>query len=178
MRSCFHFIVSSLFFCMLSFSLCALEKEGAYLEAQLSFAHPSIKDTPFEKISPGTPISLKAKVKNVGTQRSASGEIYVRFAFLPPLDTYPKSSLFQTEKVSLPSIDPFKEVEINFETRHQWPSFFDYIREDWPMRQYEAVVIVSGQEHVIGRVAVGVTASYYQGHMDVTPKAVPSEREL
>ena len=111
-------------------------------------------------------------MKNVGTEVSAPGTIYVRYAFLEPFHQHEQSILFQTEKLTLPSIAPGNEIELAFSQAHQLPSVFDYIREDWPMRQYEARVNIGGKEETIGRVALSVSAHYYQGPTHLIPKPV------
>lgn len=170
MRTGFFFILTTLVLWLFSFQLQAVGKEGAYLQAHLSFSNS-------EKILPRSPIALKAKVKNTGSKANAPGTIYARFAFLEPLDSHQNSVLFQTDKVPLRSINPGEEFEILFKTPHLWPSFFDYIREDWPMRQFEAVAVIDGKEQVIGASAVCISAHYYQGPSDEISKQVSEARQ-
>ena len=145
--------------------------EGPHLQAALTAVAVQPGKDP-EKIQCGTPVKLCAKVKNVGTETTAAGTIYIRYAFLEPFHQYEQSVIFQTEKLSLPSICPGDEVELSFAQQHNVPCIFEYIREDWPMRQYEARVAIGGKEETIGRVALSVSAHYYQGPAHLIPKQV------
>jgi hypothetical protein len=167
-----HFFIFFIWLC--AGQLAASEREGAYLQSELSFVNAAAGEDKLDKVLPGTPIYFKARVRNIGNQASAPGEIYVRFVFQEPLHMHQKSLIFQTEKVSLPPIQPNQEIDIAFKTPHQWPSFFDYIREDWPMRYYEAVAAFNGKEQVIGCISVAVSAHYYQGLTNQFPRLVPS----
>lgn len=147
---------------------------GAHLQASISTgpAAPGQNETA-NNVQPGTAVKLSALVKNIGDKVSHSGNIYVRFAFSKPLDGEPGSVLFETERQPLPPIGPGKEVEITFSKAHQWPSVFDYVRDDWHMRQYEAVVDIQGRSEVIGRAAISISAKYYNGPAHEMPAAVP-----
>jgi len=127
-----------------------------------------------EKIVAGTEVNLSVKIKNVGSRPSAPGETLIRFGFTKPMDTHFKSVIFETEKLPLPALDPDQQVEIQFTTPHLWPSFPDFIKNDWPMRQYQAVVEIDHHAAVIGTKAVTYSAYYYAGHAEELPTQVPS----
>jgi hypothetical protein len=116
-----------------------------------------------QKVQPGTTVQLSVIVDNKGTQISPQGEIYLKYGFAKPLDNEIQSLIFQTEKLPLPTIEPGKNVTVSFTTPHQWPSILDFIRNDWSLREYQAIAIIDGEEHVIGSLAVTFSAYYYPG---------------
>lgn len=113
------------------------------------------------KIQPGTAVKLLLEIKNSGHAPSPAGEIYVRFAFAKPLDTRPNSVIFKTEKVALPSLAPGETKEISFTATHLIPSVTDFIRNDWPMREYEAIYIADNTEHVMAILPLTYSVYYY-----------------
>ena len=123
-----------------------------------------------ERIQPRSLMKLSATIKNVGDQANTPGTLMVKFAFANPLHTHPKSLLFETEKVNLPSIEPGQEITLSFSKMHRWPTLFDYIRDDWAMREYRAIVNVERIEKMIGTRAIAFSAYYYEGHS--RPRAV------
>lgn len=161
------------FLCLLvCHTLCAEDsRTGPRLQAVVITSSP-IPEQDLQKIPCGTPLKLSVKVKNVGTAASAAGSIYVRYSFPEPLDQHRTSTVFQTEKMALPSLSPGQETEISFTQNHRLPSVSDYFKEDWPMRQYEARVIIRGKEETIGRAALSISAHYYQGPTHMIPKQV------
>ena len=127
------------------------------------------------KIQPGTPVSLSATIKNIGEQTNAPGNIQLQFLFPKPLDKQPNSLIFETEKQPLPSIDPGKELVITFTTQHQLPSLFDFIRNDWGMRQYQALISIDNHPQIAGTLSVTFSAYYYQGPSQEIPVEVPAK---
>lgn len=127
------------------------------------------------QVQPGTQVRLKVNVENKGIQTSAPGKAHIRFAFAKPLDTHAKSVIFQTEQLELPSIEPGKSVEMDFKTLHQCPTLFDFVRQDWPLREYQAVVQVGNEEKVIGTLAMTVSAYYYPGIRKEFPTPFPAQ---
>jgi hypothetical protein len=125
-----------------------------------------------DKIQPGSEVKLKLKVENIGQNTSAAGQIYIRYALVKPLNNQPESIIFQTEAVDLPTIPPGEQIEISFATPHKWPSIFDFVRYDWPMREYQAIVKINGVERLIGTLAVTVSAYYYPGIKKEHPQEV------
>lgn len=118
------------------------------------------------KILPGSSIDIKAIVKNSGKVPSRPAKLQVRYALPKPLQKNPKSILFETEIVNLPKIEPGQEHSITFETQHLIPTVGDYIKYDWPMRQYQ-VVLLDGEkdekEYILGTLAISISAYYYEG---------------
>lgn len=123
------------------------------------------------KIQPGTPVSIKVVIENKGTVANPPGKIFIRYAFAKPLHQNESSNLFVSELKDLPAIEPGKEVEISFATPHQTPSVSDFIRNDWALRDYQAVVKINNEEQVIGTVAMTFSAYYYPGVSKQYPKS-------
>lgn len=140
------------------------QEQEAVLQAAV-IIKPQDQPTQFQsdKIQPGHSVKISALIENKGSERSPSGQIYVRYALAKPLDKDPNSVIFETEKIQLPMIEPGNAVEITFEKTHQLPSLPDFIRHDWGMREYQAVVNVAQQEKVIGSLAITFSAYYYSG---------------
>jgi hypothetical protein len=113
-----------------------------------------------DRIMPGSIVKVGAIVKNTGDKESKPEQIYIRYAFADPLHKEPNSVLFETEKENLPAILPDHTTVITFSKTHTWPSVFDYLREDWNMREYQVVAIVDGKESVIGHSTIAVSATY------------------
>lgn len=125
------------------------------------------------KVQPGTPIKLKLIVENKGTYPSVPAEVFIYYAFAPPLVKQSGSIIFQTEKEALPSIEPGKKYEIHFKTPHQLPTLLDFVRQDWSMREYQAILVMDEEEKMIGSLALTVSAYYYPG----IKKELPTEVE-
>jgi len=116
-----------------------------------------------DKIQPGTPVKISVIVENKGQQAMPSGELYVRYAFPQPLEKEETSVIFETEKQTFPSIEAGKKIEIVFDNAHQIPSVLDFVRYDWSMREYQAIVAVNKKENLIGTLAITFSAYYYPG---------------
>lgn len=146
---------------------CVTLNADALLQTVLGVANNSQRtDSSIEnlgKIQPGSQIKLAATVKNTGTEPNAPSKMSIRFIFPEPLSKQPNSMLFETEAMSVPSITPGQEVVINFPTDQNWPSLFDFIRHDWGMRQFQAVMKVNGEDKILGTLSVLFSAYYYQG---------------
>jgi hypothetical protein len=115
------------------------------------------------QIQPGTAVKLTVTVENKGQLASPPGELFVRYAFARPLEKEAISIIFETEKQSLPSIEPGGEVDIHFKTTHQIPSLLDFVRYDWSMREYQAIAMINEEENMIGTLAITFSAYYYPG---------------
>lgn len=126
-----------------------------------------------DQVQPGTSVKLKVEVKNKGKAANKPGKIYLRFSFVKPLESESNSVIFQTEQVDLPAIQPEGKVEIHFEKTHQWPSILDFVRYDWSMREYQAIVVIENKESMIGSLAITYSAYYYPGIRKELPVIVP-----
>lgn len=126
-----------------------------------------------DKIQPGHSVGLSVLVENKGDAPSPKGEIYIRFGLSKPLDKIEGSVLFETEHVDLPSIEPGSKIELKFAKQQQWPSIPDFIRNDWGMRDYQAVVRIGDEERIIGTLAITFSAYYYPGIRKELPTPFP-----
>ncbi|MDP1879466.1 MAG: hypothetical protein Q8K60_00835 [Parachlamydiaceae bacterium] len=131
---------------------------------------PLQEDHP-NKIQPGGPVKVKVVVENKGSVANSAGKIFIRYAFAKPLHQEESSVLFESESKDLPAIEPGKEIEISFTTPHQTPSIADFVRHDWALRDYQAVVQINNEEQVIGTVAMTFSAYYYPGVRKQFPKS-------
>jgi len=130
------------------------------------------------KIQPGTPVKLLVTVSNQGKAPSAAGELYVHYAFAKPLDREVNSLIFQTEKKPLPVIEPGQQTTIEFSTTHTSPALFDFVREDWPLREYQAIAMIDHEEKLLGTLAITFSAYYYPGIRKEFPTYVKSEQQV
>ncbi len=170
-----HKIFLSLLALMISFS-CSVHAgvEGALLK---TIIHAIPQDNPHstqEKVQPGTKMQLRAIVRNEGDVPSKAGRLYIRFAFPKPLDKQENSVIFKTEVENLPSLEPGEHIAINFTTTHHWPSIFDFIRNDWAMREYEAITTIDHKELITGTRVISFSAYYYEGPASKKPVRVSS----
>ncbi len=168
--------ILTLTFLIVSITLFAIDtqKKGAMLDAKVELL-PALKSGADDRIiQPGSPIIVTAKITNTGVDYNERGYFFVRFTYPNPLAAHGKSELFATEKVTLPSIAPGKEAEIHFSTTQNTPSLFDFIRQDYGMRQYQAVAVIDHKEYVIGNATITVSAYYYAGPHHEVPTAVPA----
>lgn len=129
------------------------------------------------KIQPGIPIKIIVSLANMGGEMSLPGTLYVRYGFAPPLEKEAKSILFETEKKSFSPIEPGKTVDIIFDTPHSTPSLLDFVRGDWPIREYQAIAIIDGKEHMLGSLAITFSAYYYPGIKKEFPTVVLHKEE-
>lgn len=130
------------------------------------------------KIQPGTPVKLAVIVENKGAHPSAAGELYVRYAFAQPLDKEKNSLAFETEKESLPVIEPGQQVTVEFKTTHTLPAVFDFVRDDWSLREYQAIAVIDHEEKLLGTLALTFSAYYYPGIRKEFPASVNYKEPL
>ncbi|MGA8165121.1 MAG: hypothetical protein WB791_08885 [Waddliaceae bacterium] len=148
--------------------------KGALLQAAINANALEPPKQPSEKVIPRTEMRLSAIVKNVGDVPSAPGRVFVQFGLPKPMDANPESVIFKTERVNLPSIEPGQYLVINFSKYHQWPSMFDFIRNEWAMREYQAIVDIDGKEAIAGTRLISFSAYYYEGRASEIPVRVTS----
>lgn len=115
------------------------------------------------KIQPGTAVKLVVAVENKGDQANPPAELFIRYSFAKPLDKEENSVIFSTEKKPIPPIQPGQSFDISFDTVHLSPSLIDFVKYDWPIREYQAVLVTNHEEHVIGTLAMTFSAYYYPG---------------
>lgn len=138
---------------------------GAILQAKIGLSP--------DKVIPGTLVQIKVKVKNSGKVPSGPAKIQVRYALPKPLQKSPKSILFETEIADLAKLDPGQERLITFDKEHQLPTVADFIRYDWPMRQYQVVLLEGEKEHILGTLSITLSAYYYEGPAKSLQVALP-----
>ena len=127
-----------------------------------------------EHVQPGTVMQLQASVKNVGNAPSQAGLIKIQYAFPKPLNTQDNSVIFETETANLPSIAPGQQISFLFKKKHQWPTLFNFIRNDWALREYQAIATIDNRTQVIGTLMVAFSAYYYEGSASNKPVEVSS----
>lgn len=168
-------VLSVFVFLGVGYSQTALKPEVAILQGSIHLqAIKSLPDDPV-KIQPGTPVKILVSIENQGDAFSPAGEIYVRYAFTKPLDGQPNSVIFQTEKVAVKELAPGKKVDVQFTSTQPLPSIFDFIRYDWPMREYQAIYVVDQAEKMIGKLAITFSAYYYPGLKHEIPIEYPNK---
>ncbi len=128
-----------------------------------------------EVVAPDTTIYVSAIVTNTGDDMSVEMPFFVRYAFPGPKDKLYKSEIFRTEEVMLPPIEPAKSVTITFTKTHRWPSIFEFIRKDWNLRQYQAIVEVEDKRFILGTAAIAFHMYYYPGPKHELPKELPGQ---
>lgn len=147
----------------------AADETLASLQAKLMANNPANS----EKIIPGNPMKIVATVKNTSNLPTAPAKLYLKFIFPEPLEKEPNSLLFTSDKLPLPSLLPGQEIEIPFNLSKHWPSLFDFVRYDWGVRQFQAVVVSETKEFVIGTLSIVFSAYYYDGPAKELPQKVP-----
>lgn len=152
------------------------EHKNSILQGSIEFspAQANAKDEA-GKIQPGTAIKLIVTIKNKGQQANPAGQLYVRYAFAHPLEKEKESLIFETEKKPLPSIEPGNKIQITFDAPHQIPSLLDFIRDDWSLREYQAMAVIEKKEYMIGTLALTFSAHYYPGMKKELPATVTIE---
>jgi len=145
--------------------------QGALVEAQIHVDQGQEHGAEGGKFQPGFPVQIKAKVKNSGNAVTKANKIRVRYALPKPYSKNPNSILFETEVVDLAAMSPGEEKEVVFTKMHNLPVVADFVRYDWPMRQYQAILGEGDNEQIIGNLAITYSAYYYEG----PGKALPVE---
>lgn len=115
------------------------------------------------KIQPGTGVKLVVSVENKGDQESPPAQLFIRYSYAKPLDNEAHSVIFSTERKTVPPIQPGQSTDISFDAVHQTPSLIDFVKYDWPIREYQAILVTNHEEHLIGTLAMTFSAYYYPG---------------
>ena len=147
---------------------------GAILDAKIELKPNSAEKSVQPSIQPGKEIIITATITNEGTEKNKPGHFYVKFAYPTPLAAKPNSELFITEKILLPPISPGKEATIQFKTTQMTPSLFDFVRNDYAMRQYQAIVVIEDKQYLIGTATLTFSAQYYPGLPHEISTTVPA----
>lgn len=136
---------------------------GALLQAKIKPEPLSQSYGQSGKVQPGTRMKVGVIVRNVGDQPNAPGTLFVRFAFPRPLEKEEGSIIYQSETVPIPAIEPGEQLAFKFSAPHQWPSLFDFVRNEWATREYQAVAAIGSKEQVLGTMPIAFSAYYYDG---------------
>jgi hypothetical protein len=158
-------------FFVLSLSVYATEETS--LQAKLL----TTQETSQVKITPGNPMKIIAVVKNSGQFTSGKAKLFIRFVFPEPLEKEPNSLLFVSDKLPIPPLLPGQEIAIPFNFSRNWPSLFDFVRYDWGVRQFQAVLVADSKESVIGTLSIVFSAYYYDGPSKEIPQKIPSKTD-
>ena len=113
------------------------------------------------KFQPVFPVQISTTVVNKGATASKPMKLLVRYAYPQPYQHSPDSILFETEVINLPVLQSGEESKIQFAKSQPLPTISDFVHNDWPMRQYQAVVVTDGKEEVVGTLALTYSAYYY-----------------
>lgn len=149
----------------------------ATLQSSIDIQPAEAREESSKKIQPGTSVKLRLLIENRGPQTSPTGEVYIQYAFIKPLDNHPRSVIFQTEKQFVPALKPGQKIAIDFQNAQSLPSLPDFIREDWPMREYQAIFIVDEDQTVLSTRALTFSAYYYPGLQHEIPVEIPVREE-
>lgn len=151
-----------------SLSLSGEESSSSSLIATVQFISDSSA-----KFQIGTPLSFASKIKNLGVSKSPEGLLWIQFQYPDQLKDRPNSQLFKTEEVEIPSILPGEQLVVNFKATQTLPNLFDYIRNDWAMREYQVILKANDKEYVIGVGNLTFSAYYYEARQRQTPTTIP-----
>ena len=171
----------TLIFCLLLLARIGYGQQQAVAASQEAILQGAIQIQPVQSIGddqaiqPGTPVKLSVLVQNKGLQPSPKGKMYLRYAFAKPLHNEETSLIFETEKVPLPSIDSGKNIELKFNATHRLPSLLDFVRDDWSMREYQAIAVFGKEEKMIATLAITFSAYYYPGIRKEFPTKILGE---
>lgn len=169
------FVVSAFF--LMEFSCQGIEQQqtnqaqGAVLQGSIHLIPTSDESG---KIQPGTNIKVAVTVENKGDSVSQNGSMYLRFALAHPLGAHQTSVIFETEKKPLSAIKPGEKIEIAFESPQKTPSVLDFVRDDWSLREYQAIAVIDDKEYVIGTLALTFSAYYYPTLKKELPIKIPT----
>lgn len=147
----------------------------AILQAKIQIQPVDPKGLVQDKIQPGSAVKVSLKITNKSSVPSVPGQVYIQYAFIEPLQAHARSVIFQTEKELFPSLKPGEETTIHFQTPQQLPSLTDFIRDDWALREYQAILVLGDQSVVIGKQALTFSAYYYPGFAHEIPIEVPAQ---
>lgn len=154
----------------ISYGLIQAPTSEAILQGTIEIRPSAASLADKEKIQPGTAIKISVNVQNVGDFPSEPGEIFIQYGLAKPLHKEEGSVLFETEKKILPVIEPHQSVVITFDQSHSTPTLLDFVRDDWALREYQAVVNVNQETKMIGTLALTFSAYYYPGVVKQFPK--------
>jgi len=146
---------------------------GAILEAIVNILPSKPIEANPHVIQPGTDVQIQVIVKNTGDAPSAPGSLFARFRLPENFKKTVNDVVYNSEHITIPSIDPGKTLEITFRAEHLTPSLLEFVRADWGMRQYQAVLRIDGQDYVLGHGSLTFSCYYYPTTPQEEPTSVP-----
>jgi len=149
---------------------------GAILEAIVNILPSKPMEANPKVIQPGTDVQIQVTVKNIGDIPSAAGTLFARFRLPEGFKQKVNDIVYNSEYVNVPSIAPGKTLELTFKSKHLTPSLLEFVRADWGMRQYQAVIRIEGQDYVIGHGSLTFSCYYYPTTPQEEPTSVPFEK--
>lgn len=157
-------------------AIIAHEGQETYLKGTISLTPIPTIDNPPEQIVPGRiqsgiEVEIQVKVKNEGKFSSQPGTLLVKYDF--PFSTNEKT-LFETEKLTLPTLNPGEEQIFKFSKRQRMPTIYDFVRDDWGKREYQAIAELAGHKHTLGLLNLTFSAYYYDIPSSSPVAMVPS----
>ncbi|MBS4168222.1 hypothetical protein PARA125_000855 [Parachlamydia sp. AcF125] len=139
----------------------------ALLKGEILIRPVATMDNPLEQmqegqIQAGVEVSFSVKIKNLGNQPNPPGNLQIHYKFPSSLSHLSTASLFETEILPLPTLNPGEEKMVTFDKKQRMPTLYDFVRDDWGKREYQAIVKIAGQEHLLNTVALTFSAYYYE----------------
>lgn len=154
----------------------AQEGNKAYLRGAISLTPVPTIDNPPEQMVPGRiqsgiEVAVQVTIKNEGELPSQSGTLLVKYDF-PFIEQ--SKPLFETEMLLLPSLKPGEEKVFKFAKQQRMPTIYDFVREDWGKREYQAIAQINDQSHTLGVLHLTFSAYYYDTPIPTPLAKVPS----
>lgn len=150
------------FFCLLALlPFCLNADVSSALRAEIQVQQGAGEVSSHNKFLPLFPVQLSVFVKNPSDKASPAGKIAIHYALPIPHQHEKEGVLFTTEEVPLPSIPAKGELQVAFKTPQPLPTIADFVRQDWPMRQYQAIFSTDSKDEIIGTLALTYSAYYY-----------------
>lgn len=115
-----------------------------------------------QQIIPCTPVRLEATIWNGGETPSLDGVVHVMYKLPVSLKEQKDPLFFETERVSLPALQPGEKRMVVFEKAHTLPCLSDFIQEKWAKRNYELVFTPSdGLKELLTILKLTFSGYYY-----------------
>jgi len=155
--------------------LLAAENPHTLLKGVISLTPIPTIDNPPEQlitgqIQSGIEVAIQVKVKNEGKLPSSPGTIFVQYQ----APTYQLKPLFETEVLPLESLNPGEEKIIQFSKKQRMPTLYDFVRDDWGKREYQAIAQFEQTQTNLGILSLTFSAYYYEVSVPTSLAAVPS----
>lgn len=175
-------LIFSIIMCSMFFnSTLALAKEDptTLLKGVISLTPIPTIDNPPEQlvagqIQSGIEVAVQLKVKNEGQLPSQPGTVFVQYHVPSGLALHHLKPLFETEVLPLASLNPGEEKTIQFAKKQRMPTLYDFIRDDWGKREYQAIAQFKHTQKNLGILSLTFSAYYYEAPVPMSLAAVPA----